>query len=129
MKRILLTIVFTIFFTGCGLETLTIEDYYKNDLEEVSEIEVFDGSYGSSRTTTNKKEIQSFIKEVKDIKFIPDEDQSERDGFIYSITFYEGDKVTLQFGLNQIGDAYYNTEPDIEPIVEELFNSMSEQDS
>ena len=128
MKRILLTIVFTILLTGCGLETLTIEDYYKNDLEDVSEIEVFDGSNGSSRTTTNKKEIRSFIKEVKHIKFIPDEDQSERDGFIYSITFYEGDKATLQFGLNQIGDAYYNTEPDIEPIVEEFFNSMSEQD-
>ena len=40
MKRILLTIVFTILLTGCGLETLTIEDYYKNDLEDVSEIEV-----------------------------------------------------------------------------------------
>ncbi|MGE7979631.1 hypothetical protein [Psychrobacillus sp. NPDC093200] len=128
MKCILLTIVFTIFLTGCGLETLTIEDYYKNDLEDVSEIEIFDGSNGSSRATTNKEEIMSFIKEVKDIKFIPDEDQSERDGFLYSITFYEGDKATLQFGLNQIGDNYYNTEPDIEPIIEELFNSMSVQD-
>lgn len=126
MKRILLTIVFTVFLSGCGLETWTIDEYDKNDLEDVSEIEVFDGSNGSSRTTNNKEEIQSFIKKVKDIKFIPDEDQSERDGFIYSITFYEGDKATLQFGINQIGDNYYNTEPDIEPIVDEFFDSMSE---
>jgi hypothetical protein len=128
VKRILLTIVFTIILSGCGLETLTIDDYYKKNLENVSKIEVFDGSNGNSRATTNKEEIMSFIKEVKDIKFIPDEDQSERDGFLYSITFYEGDKATLQFVLNEIGDDYYNTEPDIEPIVEEFFNSMSEQD-
>ncbi len=128
MKSILLSFVFTIFLTGCGLETLTIDDYYKKNLEDVSEIEVVDGSNGNSRATTNKEEIMSFIKEVKDITFIPDEDQSERDGFIYSITFYEGDKATLQFGLNQIGDDYYNTEPDIEPIIDELFNSLSEQD-
>ena len=128
MKRILLTIVFTVFLSGCGLETWTIDEYYKNDLVDISETEVFDGSNGSSRTTKNKEKIQSFIKEIKDIKFIPDEDQSERDGFIYSITFYEGDKATLQFSLNQIGNDYYNTQPDIEPIVEELFNSMREQD-
>ena len=128
MKRILLTIVFAFFLSGCGLETLTIDDYYKKNLEDVSEIEVVDGSNGSSRTTTHKEEIRSFIKEVKDIKFIPDENQSKRDGFIYSITFYEGDKATLQFGLNQIGDDYYTTEPNIEPIVEEFFNTISEQD-
>ncbi|QGM29333.1 hypothetical protein GI482_02520 [Bacillus sp. N3536] len=128
MKRTLLTMVFTILLSGCGLETLTIDDYYKKNLENVSKIEVFDSSNGNSRTTTNKEEIMSFIKEIKDIKFIPDEDQSERDGFLYSITFYEDDKATLQFGLNQIGDDYYNTEPDIEPIVEEFFSAMSEQD-
>ncbi|QEY22469.1 hypothetical protein D0S48_18395 [Psychrobacillus sp. AK 1817] len=128
MKSILLSFVFTIFLTGCGLETLTIDDYYKKNLEDVSEIEVVDGSNGNSRATTNKEEILSFIKEVKDITFIPAEDQSERDGFLYSITFYEGDKATIQFVLNEIGDDYYNTEPDIEPIVEEFFSAMSEQD-
>ncbi|QUW23967.1 hypothetical protein JSQ81_10540 [Sporosarcina sp. Marseille-Q4063] len=104
--------------SGCGLETKTLEEFYEKDLSDVSKIEIVDGNTGYGVATTDYEKTQDFIGEIKNIKFIPDDDQGKRDGFRYSITFFEGNVRTFQFGDTHINGNYYHTEPDIHPIID-----------
>ena len=110
--------------SGCGLETKTFEGFYEKDLNDVSKIGIVDGSTGYEVTTTDNEKIQDFINEIKSIKFVPDDNQEMRDGFRYSITFFENDEQTFQFGTTQINGNYYHTEPDIHPIVDDFFTTI-----
>lgn len=124
MKHTLLALLFLVSLTGCGPETTSIEELYNGNLDKVTKINVIDGNTGEIASTKEKDQIQAFINEIKDVKFIRDNDQSKRDGFNYSITFYQGDDQKLQFGLNQIDDDYYHTEPDIKPTIEQFYEDI-----
>ena len=124
MKHTLLALLFLVSLTGCEPETTSIEENYNGNFDKVNKIEIVDGNTGESATTNENDQIQTFINEIKDVKFIPDNDQSKRDGFHYSITFYEWDEQKFQFGLNQIDEHYYHTDPDIKPIVEQFYESI-----
>lgn len=124
MKHTILAFFVLILLTGCGLKTTTIEKQYNGNLDKVSKIEILDGNTGESVSTKDKKQIQAFITEIKGVEFIPDEDQSKRDGFNYSITFYQDDDKKFQFGLNQLENNYYHTDPDIKPTIEQFFESI-----
>lgn len=122
MRRSLILFVVSVFIlTGCGLETKRLSEFYKGDISDVNKIEIVDGSTGSSLTVTEPEAVHNFIEETKHVEFVPLEDQSPRDGFRYSINSFEGDTETFSFGLSQIGDVYYSTEPDIHPIVKEFY--------
>ena len=126
MKNVrLLFILLVLLLSGCGggLETKTIEEFYEKDLTDVSKITIVDGNTGYEVTTIHNKKIQDFIDEIKNIKFIPDEDQGKRDGFRYSITLFENDEQTLQFGTTEINGNYYHTDPDITSIVDGFFTT------
>ena len=110
--------------SGCGLETKTLEEFYGKDLNDVSKIGIVDGSTGYEVTTTDIEKIQDFIDEIKSVKFVPDDNQEKRDGFRYSVTFFENDEQTFQFGPTQISGNYYHTEPDIHPIVDGFFTTI-----
>lgn len=124
MKHTLLALLIFALLTSCAPETTTIEDTYNGDLHKVTKIEVLDGNTGDSTSTKEINQIETFINEIKDVRFIPDNDQSKRDGFHYSITFYQGEEQKFQFGVNQIDDRYYYTDPDIKPIVEQFYKSL-----
>jgi hypothetical protein len=127
MNRVcgLLVILIFIVLTGCGLETKTLPQFYDEDLSEVTKIVIFDGNTGYKKTIEDKKAINDFLDDIKDIKFIPDENQESRDGFNYAITLYENEKETFQFGLTQVNDHYYHTEPDIFPIVDKFYTTLN----
>ena len=124
-QKLMLTLfLFIVLLTGCGLETKTFKKFYKNDLEDVTKIQVQDGSTGYSKTITDKKVIGEFLSEIKDVQFIPEENQEDRDGFLYAITLYEGEQMTFIFTENEVTDYYYYTEPDIYPIVDSFYKNL-----
>ncbi|GGB44463.1 hypothetical protein [Fictibacillus barbaricus] len=130
MKNHILVFSFFLIFlkTGCGLETKTLPQFYEKDLADVSKIVIVDGNTGYKKTITDNIIIEDFLGDIKDIKFILDENQKARDGFIYSITLFQDDEETFQFGLTQVNDYYYHTEPDIYPIVDEFYTDLNNKE-
>ncbi|MCA0972326.1 hypothetical protein LCM20_17090 [Halobacillus litoralis] len=112
--------------TGCGLEEKTLAEFYEEDLKDVSKIVMTDGNTGYKETVTDKEAVNTFIDEIKDIKFLPEENQEARTGFNYSISFFDGNEETFQFGPTQVNENYYYTEPDIHPILTDFYKNMSE---
>ncbi|MCY9550070.1 hypothetical protein [Lysinibacillus xylanilyticus] len=123
-KIMLALFLFIVLLTGCGLETKTLTEFYKNDLEDVTKIQVQDGGTGYSKITTDKKVIDEFLSEIKDVQFIPEENQEDRAGFLYSITLYEDEQMTFIFTENEVTDYYYYTEPGIYPIVDSFYKNL-----
>lgn len=123
-KLMLALFLFIFLLTGCGLETKTLPEFYKNDLEDVTKIQVQDGGTGYSKITTDKKVIDEFLSEIKGVQFIPEENQEDRAGFLYSITLYEDEQMTFIFTENYVTDYYYYTEPDIYPIVDSFYKNL-----
>lgn len=91
MKKMLACSYFFLVFAlvGCGLETKTLSQFYEKELGDVTKIVIVDGSTGYKKTVTENEIIKEFIDEIKDIKFIPDENQEERTGGLYSITLFQ----------------------------------------
>lgn len=121
---ILVGTAIAIMLAGCGLETKTLPEFYEKDLDEVSKIVIWDGSTGYKKKITDKAMIDKFLNTIKEIKFIPEENQEKRVGWRYSINLYEKEKRTFQFTLNEVDGDYYYTEPDIHPIVDEFYKNL-----
>lgn len=119
-----LLLMFTI--AGCGLETKILDEFYPKNLEDVTRIVIVDGRSGKEKTETNKESIKEFLKEIEDIKFIPEESQEPREGWLYSIKLYSEKEEILQFGPTEINENYYYTEPDIYPIIDDFYNGQSD---
>ncbi|EPD53786.1 hypothetical protein HMPREF1210_00609 [Paenisporosarcina sp. HGH0030] len=113
---------------GCELETKTLSQFYEKDLDDVTKIVIVDGSSGYKKTVTENEIIKEFLGEIKDIKFIPDENQEKRVGWRYSITLFQDDEQTFKFGLTEVNENYYYTEPDIHPIVEDFYENLDVQE-
>ncbi|WP_237458652.1 lipoprotein [Pontibacillus yanchengensis] len=130
MKKIyfiLLSLTFVLLMTGCGLKAKSLTEFYEKDLAGVSKIVIVDGNTGYERTVTDKQKINSFLDEIKDIKFIPEEKQEDRDGFNYSISLFEGNEETFQFNPTQVNENYYYTELDIHPIINDLYENLNDK--
>ncbi|MDF2946552.1 MAG: hypothetical protein K0S51_1231 [Bacillales bacterium] len=126
--QIRLILIFLILLSGCGLETKTLHEFYGKDLNDVTKIEILDGSTGRKKNITDKIVINDFLREIKDIKFIPEENQEDRKGFRYSINLFQGEEITFSFSLNEINDNKYYTEPDIYPIVDRIYKKLNVQE-
>ena len=129
MKKTLGLIFFIAFsLVGCGLETKTLSQFYEKDLDDVTKIVIVDGSTGNKKTVTENEVVKEFLTEIKDIKFIPDENQEKRVGWRFPITLFQDDKQAFKFGLSEVNENYYNTEPDIYPIVENFHEILDVQE-
>jgi len=129
MKKSILLIVLILFtLTGCGLKTKTLSQFYEKGLDKVTKILIVDGTSGHEKTITDHEVIKGFLKQIKDIKFIPEENQEKREGWRYSITLFQDDEQTFQFGLTQVNDDYYYTEPDMHPIVDDFYKNLDVQE-
>ncbi|WP_260871853.1 hypothetical protein [Bacillus sp. X1(2014)] len=74
-------------------------EFYIKDLGDVTKIVIVKGSTGNKKTIVEKAVIEGFLTKIKEIKFIPEENQEERKGWSYSIRLYEDAEKTFQ---NQI---------------------------
>jgi hypothetical protein len=118
---IFLFIVFAIWHPR--LESKTIEEFYPGEIVHVDKITILDGSTGERRELTEVHEVQGWLAEIKEILFVPDENQEERSGYLYSVAFYEQGEKTFSFTHHQVGDDYYHPEPDIVPYMKEMFEN------
>ncbi|WP_332647348.1 hypothetical protein [Lysinibacillus sp. 54212] len=105
-------------------KTQSLEEFYKDaDIENIDKITIQDGSTGASKTLTGSEQIDEFIALIKDIEFSPQDNQEKRNGWRYGITMFDGEK-TFQFTLGEINDTYYDTSPDIQPIVDKYYKGL-----
>jgi hypothetical protein len=123
-----LIVLFFFLLAGCSLETKTLSEFYEEDLDDVIKIELLDGSTGYKKVIIDKTVIDNFLDEIRDIQFIPEENQEKRDGFRYSITLFQDEDRTFSFTLNEVNDHYYYTQPDIHPVVDDFYKNLDVQE-
>ena len=105
-------------------KTQSLEAFYHDaKIEEVDKVIIQDGSTGASKTITEQQQIDEFLSLIKDIQFTPQDNQEERSGWRYGISLFDGEKE-FKFTLNHIDDTYYDSNPDIHPIVDNYYKQL-----
>ncbi|MCM3124379.1 MULTISPECIES: hypothetical protein [unclassified Mesobacillus] len=125
-KSMFLIMLVSLFFvSACSNgKTQSLEGFYKDaEIENVDKIIIQDGSTGASKTITQNGQMDEFLSLINDIQFTPLKNQEKRDGWRYGITLFDGEKV-FKFTLNKIGNTYYDTNPDINPIVDRFYKQL-----
>lgn len=125
-KSMFLIMLVSLFFvSACSNgKTQSLEGFYKDaEIENVDKIIIQDGSTGASKTITQQGQMDEFLSLIKDIQFTPLKNQEKRDGWRYGITLFDGEK-DFTFTLNEIGDTYYDTNPDIVPIIDQFYKQL-----
>ncbi|MBG9455675.1 hypothetical protein ABE61_16795 [Lysinibacillus sphaericus] len=127
MKKSMFRILFVILFllSACtNAKTQTLEKFYKDaKIETVDKAIIQDGSTGYSKTITKQEQIGELLNLIKDIEFTPLDNQEERTGWRYGIALFDGEKEII-FTLSEIDDIYYDSKPDIYPIVENYYKQL-----
>lgn len=105
-------------------KTQSLEEFYKDaKIEIVDKINIQDGSTGYSKTITDQEQIDEFLSLINEIVFTPQENQEKREGWRYGITLFDEEKQ-FKFTLNQIDNTYYDSNPDIYPIVDNYYKQL-----
>jgi len=109
---------------ACGAKTQSLKAFYTDEqIENVDKIILTDGSTGSSKTISKPQQISELLGLIRDIEFSPQDNQEKREGWRYSIALYDGDKE-FKFTLDKIGKTYYDTEPEIYPIIDDYYKKL-----
>lgn len=102
----------------------TLEEFYSDaQIEKIDKVIIQDGSTGASKVITMQEQIAEFLTLIKDIEFTPQDNQEKRDGWRYGITLFDG-KKEFKFTLSEIDDIYYDSNPDIHPIVDNYYKQL-----
>ena len=105
-------------------KTQSLEEFYKDaKIESVDKVIIQDGSTGYSKAITNQEQISEFLSLIKDIEYTPQDNQEKRAGWRYGITLFDSEKE-FNFTLNEIDNIYYDSNPDIHPIVENYYKQL-----
>lgn len=124
-KPIFLILTLCVFIlSACGAPTQSLEEFYTDaEIENVDKVIIVDGSTGATKTVTEQEQIDDFLSLIKDIEFSPQENQEKRDGWRYGITLFDN-KKEFAFTLSKIASTYYDSSPDIYPIVDNYYNQL-----
>lgn len=105
-------------------KTQSLEQFYKDaKIDNVDKIFIRDGSTGASKTVTNQEQINEFLSLINEIEYTPQENQEKRKGWTYEITLYDDDNQFL-FYLNNIQGVFYDSNPNIYPIVDAFYKQL-----
>lgn len=105
-------------------KTQTLETIYKDaKIENIDKVVIQDGSTGASKTIIRQEQINDFIALIKDIKYTPQDNQKTRVGWRYGITLFDNERK-FKFTLSEIDNTYYDSNPDIYPIVENYYKHL-----
>lgn len=125
-KNFILLLLLSIFLlAACSdAKTQTLEAFFQDaNIEHVDKVIIQDGSTGYSKEIVDEQQIDDFLSQVKDIGYFPQENQEGRVGWRYAITLTD-DQTEFKFTLHQIGDTYYDSNPDIHPIVDTYYKEL-----
>ena len=104
-------------------KTQSLEEFYKDaKIENVDKVIIQDGSTGATKTITNQEQINEFLTLIKEIELTPQDNQRDAKGWLYGIILYDDEKEFLF--TNQINNTYYDSTPDIHPIVENYYKQL-----
>ena len=127
MKKslILILLVSLYLLSACKNEkTQPLEEFYKDaKIESVDKVIIQDGSTGASKTIIQQEHIGEFLALIKDIEFTPQKNQEKREGWRYGIALFDEEKE-FKFTLNEIDTTYYDSNPDIHPIVDYYYKQL-----
>ncbi|MGE7692686.1 hypothetical protein ACQKNC_01020 [Lysinibacillus sp. NPDC094177] len=128
MKKSMFLILFVLLvllFACFNEKKQSLEEFFKDaKIINVDKIIIQDGSTGYSKTITKQEQIGEFLNLIKDIEFTPQDNQEERVGWRYGIALFDGEKE-FKFTLNKIDNTYYDSKPDIHPIVENYYKQLN----
>jgi len=127
MKYFLLLASILCLLSACDNEkshTQTLEAFYEEKgLTEIDKIVLQDGSNGETKTLQDAEQIEEFLSLIKDIEYTPSENQNGMVGWRYRIRLFD-QLNEFDFTLSEIDGVYYNSEPDIYPIVGEYYQNI-----
>lgn len=125
-KSLFLILLVGLFFVSACTngKAQSLEKFYKDaKIESIDKVIIQEGSTGASKTITEQVQIDEFLSLIKDIEFTPQDNQEKRVGWRYGITLFDGE-VKFKFTLNEIDNTYYDSNPDIHPIVENYYKQL-----
>lgn len=125
-KSLFLILLVGLFFVSACTngKTQSLEKFYKDaKIESIDKVIIQEGSTGASKTITEQVQIDEFLSLIRDIEFTPQDNQEKRVGWRYGITPFDGE-VKFKFTLNEIDNTYYDSNPDIHPIVENYYKQL-----
>lgn len=125
-KSLFLLLLFSLLLVSACTngKTQSLEEFYKDaKIESVDKVIIQDGSTGASKTITQQEQINEFLSLIKDIEFSPQDNQEKRVGWRYGITLFDDEKE-FKFTLSEIADTYYDSNPDIYPIIEDYYKQL-----
>jgi len=127
MKKLLFLILLVSLFlvSACSNgKTQSLEAFFKDaKIESIDKMIIQNGSTGASKTITKQEQINEFVSLIKDIKFTPLDIQEKRVGWRYGITLFDSERE-FKFTLSEIDNTYYDTSPDINPIVDNYYKQL-----
>jgi len=129
-KALLIAIILSIILlSACSNgKPQRLEEFYQDaKIENVDKVIIQDGTTGGSIEILKKEQVDEFLSLIKDITFTPQSNQANVKGWRYGITLFDNEKE-FQFTLSQIGDTYYDSTPDIFPIVDDYYKSLKMKD-
>jgi len=126
MKKyfLLMLLISLLLLSACSNgKTQSLEEFYKDaKIENVDKVIIQDGSTGATKTITNQEQINEFLTLIKEIELTPQDNQRDAKGWLYGIILYDDEKEFLF--TNQINNTYYDSTPDIHPIVENYYKQL-----
>ncbi|QPQ30681.1 hypothetical protein [Lysinibacillus sp. JNUCC 51] len=127
MKKFLILILLVSLFlvSACtNGKTQSLEAFYKDaKIESIDRVVIQDGSTGASKTINKQEQINDFVSLIKDIQITPQDNQENRVGWRYGITLLDSEKE-FKFTLSEIDNIYYDSNPDIYPIVDNYYKQL-----
>ncbi|KOP70134.1 hypothetical protein AMS59_20050 [Lysinibacillus sp. FJAT-14745] len=127
MKKILFLILLVSLFlvSACtNGKTQSLEAFYKDaKIESIDKVIIQDGSTGASKTITKQEQINDFVSQIKNIKFTLQDNQEQRVGWRYGITLFDSERE-FKFTLSEIDNTYYESNPNIYPIVDNYYKQL-----
>ncbi|MED4600926.1 hypothetical protein P9314_09455 [Paenibacillus validus] len=105
------------------LTTKKLYELYPGDIQKVDYIEIRSGETGHLKTYTDKNQIQDWIGQVRNFKFVPDPNQEDRSGFLYGVSLFENKELKLGFTPNSTGGHYYIYNEELKNKIQELYES------
>lgn len=101
-------------------QTKTFAQMYPAELADVTQLEIRRGD-GEIIMITDLQLIRNLFQQIKDLPFVPDEDQDGAVGFLYDVKIYEQNELTFSFTTNKINGYYYKSNEKVNSALEQLF--------
>lgn len=107
-----------------SLGPITLTEAYPGSILNVDKVELMDGSSGDIRRIEDRKVIQQWIAQIKDLELLPDDNQEGLVGYRFGIRLFEGEEMKLGFIPNEINNIYYKTNTKFDENIRAFFEEQ-----